>query len=158
MSEDKKFDKSAPWYVHVHKLEQLFMSDEDVQVTFDEDSMTASLLVRGTDKADALERIVAHEVGCGNVTLKVVVVPDNDEEPTVEELLQRAFSGNELFSGTAVEELYGGTATYALFAPETVQFWCDNIGSCYGVETMTAKDVARAVLNVDAFICSDLKA
>jgi hypothetical protein len=156
--EEKKLDKSAPWYVHAHKLEQLFLSDDDVQVGFDENAMTAKLFVRGTDKAEALEKIIAHEVECGGVTLHVVVVPDNDEEPTTEELLQRAFSGNELFSGTAVEELYGGTATYALFAPKTVQFWCDNIGSCYGIETMTAEDVARSVLNVDAFICSDLKA
>lgn len=156
--EDKKLDKSAPWYVHVHKLGQLFLSDDDVQVAFDENTMTAKLFVRGTDKADALEKIVAPEVEFGNDTLHVIVVPDNDEEPTTEELLQRAFAGNELFSGTVVDKLYGGNATYALFAPQTVQFWCDNIGSCYGIETMTAEDVARSVLNVDAFICSDLKA
>jgi hypothetical protein len=156
--EDKKLDKSAPWYVHVHKLEQLFLSDEDVDVKFDEDKMNVGLFVRGTDKANALEKIIAHEVECGGVKLNVIVIPDNEREPTTEELLQRAFAGNELFSGTAVEELYGGTATYALFSPQTVQFWCDNIGSCYGIETMTAEDVARDVLDVDAFICSDLKA
>lgn len=153
-----RLDKSSPWIEHVHKIEQLFLSDDDVQVEYDDTSKTARLLVRGADKADALDKKIRHEVDCGNVTLNVTVVPNNDGEPTEEEYIHRAFAGNDLFVGTAVEELYGGTATYALFKPETVQFWDDNIRSVYGVETMTVEQIAMDVLDLDAFICSDLKA
>lgn len=150
--------KSAPWLEHVHKIEQLFLSDDDVQVQYYDDSKTVKLFVRGTDKADAFDKKIRHEVDCGNVTLKVIVVPDNDSEATEEEYIQRMFAGNDLFVGTAVEELYGGTATYALFKPETVQYWCDNIRSCYGVETATVEQIAMDVLDLNAFICSDLRA
>jgi hypothetical protein len=148
---------SAPWIQHCSKVDQFFIDDDDVTLDYDDESKTIKLRVKGTDKANSLAKIVRSEVSFGNVTLRVVVVPDNDSEPTLENLLQWAFAGNGIFSGTAVEEEHGGTVTYAVFEPETIQIWNDNIGSCYGVETYTVEQVAKDVLDVDAFICSDLK-
>ena len=153
----EKTNLSAPWIEHVHKIEQLFLSDEDVRVKYDDGAKLVKLFVKGTDKACALDAIIARELEFDGVTLRVVVIPDNSE-PTLDEILHYAFTGNELFEGTATEEVHGDVMTYALFRPEVVQFWNDNIGSCYGVTTIAAEDVARSVLNVDAFICSDLKA
>lgn len=157
--EARKLDASAPWYEHCHKLAALFEHDEDVTIgEYDEDTMTIKVYVRGKDKAEALGRIIAPEVNFdGKNVLKVVVVPDNDGEPSLEDTLCYAFNGNPLYAGTATVELYGGTATYAVFEPAVIQYWNDNIGSCFGFKTETVEDVAREVLNVDAFICTDVR-
>lgn len=159
MTNSEKLNISAPWYEHCHELDALFAYDEDVTVgEFDEDTKTVKLFVKGIDKANALAAIVKPTVEFGNDTLNVIVVPDNDGTPTVEDQLRNAFSGNPLFSGTCLLELYGGTVTYAVFEPTVVQYWNDNIGSCFGFETKTVEDVARDVLDVDAFICTDVRA
>lgn len=158
MIDKEKLDKSAPWYEHCHKLDSLFAYDDDVRVgEYDDETKTVKVFVSGVDKALALEKIIKPEVEFSGVTLKVVVVPANDDEPTVEDTLRYAFNGNPLFTGTAVVEMYGGDATYAVFEPTVVQYWNDNIGSCFGIETKTVEDVARDVLDVDAFICTDFR-
>lgn len=151
--------QSAPWIGHCRKMQAFFAGDEDVYVgTFDPTDNSVKVYVRGSDKAEAIGGFLKSEVEFGGVKLRVNVVPDNDAAPTTEEMLIRAFGGNPLFAGTAVEEEHGGIVTYAVFEPEAVQYWNDNIGSCYGVETYTAEDVARDIFDMDAFICSDVKA
>lgn len=158
MIDEEKFNKSAPCYEHYHKLDSLFAYDDAVRVReYDDETNTIKIFVRGADKAAALEKIVRHEVEFGNSVVNVVIVPDNDDEPTIEETLHSAFNGNPLFTGTTVAELYGGTATYAVFEPTVLQYWSDNIGSCFGYETKTVEDVARDVLDVDTFICTDVR-
>lgn len=158
MVEVEKFDASAPWFEHYHKIEQVFLSDEDVSVDYDDDSKTVIVRVKGTDKAEALAKYVKPEIDFGKVTLHVNVVPDNAEKTTTE-MLQDAFTGNELFEGIAEEAVYGGTIIYAVFRADVIQFWNDNIGSPYGVKTMTIEQAAKDVFQMDdALICSDLKA
>lgn len=157
MVEVEKVDASSPWLEHYRKVEKVFLSDDDVIVSYDDDSKTVTVRVKGTDKAEALAKYVRPEIDCGNVTLHVNVVPDNEEKSTAE-MLQIAFSGIDMFAGVAEEAVYGGTITYAVFEPEIVQFWNDNIGSPFGVKTMTAEQVAKDVFQLDdALICSDLK-
>lgn len=158
MSKEKKLDASAPWYEHCHKLAALFDGDDDVTVgEYDDDSKTVKVYVRGNDKADALAKIIRTPVELGNVTINVEVVPDNDVEPTVEDIVHTALNGNPLFLGTVVEELYGGNATYVVFEPSVIQYWNDNIGSYFGFETKTAEDVAKDVLDINAFICTNVE-
>lgn len=158
MVEVEKVDASAPWLEHYHKVEQIFLSDDDVIVSYDDDSKTVKVYVKGTDKAEALAKYIKPEIDFGNVTLHVDVIPDNEEKSTAE-TLQDAFAGNELFVGIVEEAVYGGTINYAVFKPETLQFWNDNIGSPFGVQTMTVEQVAKDVFQMDdALMCSDLKA
>ena len=155
--DNRKLDASAPWIEHYRKIDALFMLDEDVEVAYDDDTRTVTIHVKGADKADAFEQKIRHEVEFGNVTLHVRVVPSNDE-PSEEDYIHNMFAGNDLLSGTATEDVYGGTVTYALFQPTVLQYWADNIGSPYGVKTVTAEQVAKDVLDLDAYITSDLKA
>lgn len=158
MVEVEKFDASAPWLEHYRKIEQVFLSDEDVTVGYDDGSKTVKVFVKGTDKAEALAKYIKPEIDFGNVTLHVDVIPDNTEKTTTE-MLQDAFTGNDLFAGIAEETVCGGSIIYAVFEPDVIQFWNDNIGSPYGVNTMTVEQAARDVFQMDdALICSDLKA
>lgn len=157
MVEVEKVDASAPWIEHFHKIEHIFISDEDVSVVYNNDTTTVSVYVRGADKAAALGKYIRPEIDFGDVTLHVNVIPDNAEKSTAD-TLQDAFAGNEYFAGVAEESVYGGTITYAVFEPEVIQFWSDNIGSVFGVKTLTAEKVARDVFHMDdALICSDIK-
>lgn len=159
MNDIKKLETSAPWYEYCHRLAALFAYDDEVSVgEYDADSASVKVYVKGVDKSNALERILKHEVDFdGKNVLKVNVIPDNDGEPSIEDTLQYAFDGNPLYTGTATVEMYGGTATYAVFEPTVVQYWNDNIGSCFGFKTETVEDVARDVLDIDAFVCTDVR-
>lgn len=152
---ERRVGLSAPWVEHLHKVEAACMLDEDVTVDYDDDSKTVTLRVRGTDKAAAYEAKIRHELDFGGVRLHVNVVPDNSER-TEEDLIQDLFSGNDILVGTATEEAVGGTVTYAIVQPTVLQFWDDNMGSIYGIRTMTAEDCVRDVFDLDAFVCSDL--
>lgn len=138
----------APWVQYAKKLSALFAPDPNVIAAYDNDAPKVTLYVSGQDKADAIDRLLPDEVGFGNVTLAVEVVPDNECKVTVADTLSRAFAGNPLFGEAMEVPLYGGTVTYALFAPEVLQWEDDNTMSPYGLSSATVDEVVRDVLDL----------
>ena len=143
---------SSPWVIYARETKALFEYDDEVEVVYD-DEPALRLLVSNPTKADAIAKIMPMEMTFGGVTMPVSVIPANDEV-TTDQTIRTAFEGNPAFTGTLVDDVRGNT--YAVFEPEVAQFYSDDISSPFGAATMTYEQLAKAVLNVDAFICSDL--
>lgn len=145
----------SPWVLFAKKAEALFRYDDEVAVEYDEDEIALTLLVDNQAKADAIAKLMPEEVTFGNVTLRVGVVPCN-EELTSEQVFRTAFDCNPVFAGTAVDETHG--LSYVMYEPVVAQFKSDDISSAFGVTTMTYEQLAKDVLAIPegTFVCSDL--
>lgn len=143
---------SPPWITYYHYLDRIFAEDREVTVLYDNDEHEIKLLVNGQDKADAIDRIIVHEVDFGNVKLKVTVVPSNDNSTAA--TIRKAFAGN----GAVEAIIEGGDKAlpfyddriFVLFAPEVVQFFNDNLADFYGLETTLYQTIAREVFDTGA--------
>lgn len=152
--ETKDLNQSPPWVAHARKIKAIFDYDDDVDVVYDNDDLVVRLLVRGQAKADAIDKLINHEVEFGNVTLTVSVVPANGEE-TPASICRDAFYGNE-----AVNEIYTSTEgfghdmAFVVFEPIVSQFFNDNLASPFGVESYLFEDMARDVFALDGAVYS----
>ena len=144
----------SPWDEYVQAAKSLFADDPDVTVdnAVETESGDYRVIVRvhGDDKAESISELMPTELTYGNVTLYVDVVPDNERELTVADHIRRAFAGNRLFVDVLdvplTPETFG--ATYALFMPECVQYYSDDLRSPYGATTLAVEEVARKVLSL----------
>lgn len=140
----------APWMEYAEATKALFKGDPDVTVEMDEGAYRMTVRVHGQDKADSISELLPTEMQFGNVTLAIEVIPDNESEPTVADHLRRAFAGNPLFYDVLEVPLTPTSfgATYALFMPECVQYFSDDLGSPFGATTIAAEQLARKVLRL----------
>ena len=151
---------SSPWITYFRKLEALFSEDPDVQVKFDEDDLVVRVLVGGTDKADALARLLPNNVSFGNVSVTVRVIPANAEKKKID-LIRDAFNGNPIFSyATTVEGVMTNPISYAVFKPEVCQIWNDNLHDPHGLVSDLYENIAREIIGEDGgiFFSTDSKA
>ena len=144
----------SPWDEYVQAAKALFADDPDVvadnAVETESGDYKVVVRVHGDDKAESISELMPTELTYGNVTLYVDVVPDNERELTTADHLRRAFAGNPLYID-AVEPTTSLTtfgATYALFMPECVQYYSDDLRSPYGATTCAVEEVARKVLSL----------
>lgn len=148
---------SPPWYTYYHKIDAMFGSDPDIQIKFNEDTMTLKLFVDNQAKADALTKILQPEIDFGNVKLKIEVVP-SDKVDSVEQLYRTVFAGNPVFSD--VIETCDPTAphaTYVVFNPMIVQFYNDNLADAFRNETTLHQEIAKDlfVQQPGVYFCTD---
>ena len=154
----------SPWVVYAKEVRVLFEHDPDVIVdepvdTGEEGAYNLEVRVHGNDKAESIAKVLPEDMEFGNVTLSIMVIPDNDGKLTMLDHLRRAFAGNPVLRDVMeVPVVPGGPSmAFALFAPEVVQIECDNAASPYGLLTTTYEDVAKDVLRVGGFmIASDV--
>ncbi len=150
----------APWVVYAKKVKALFEYDPDVSTVLDEASYVLRVYVHGDDKAKSIAKVLPEEMEFGNVTLSIMVIPDNKDELTIVDHLRRAFAGNLVLRDVVEYPVVPGgpSMAFALFAPEVVQIECDNAASPYGIVTTTYEDVAKDVLSVDGvMIASEIE-
>lgn len=137
---------SAPWETLRHEMEQLFGSDPDIKIAFDEQSYELKLYVDGERKAAALTKLLAKEKTYGNVTVKIEVIPANTTDETIAELYKDAFDGNEVVDEVLTVKLPGGgAANYVIFKNEVVQFFNDDISDPQGLESTLYENIADDV-------------
>ena len=147
----------SPWEIHARKIGALFAYDRAVEcVTYDEDDHAIKVFVNGDDKAAAIQSLLVDHLDFGNVSVDVRVIPSN-EEPDEVELFSRAFEGNELFSCMLqMTTPHGVDENFAVFEPVAVQYYSDDVGSAFGVTTVTPEQLAKDVLvGGSVKICSD---
>lgn len=148
---------SPPWYTYYHKIDAMFGSDPDIQIKFDEDTMTLKLFVDNQAKADALTKVLQPEIDFGNVKLKIEVVP-SDKVDSVEQLYKTVFAGNPVFSD-AIEtcDPTSPHATYVVFNPMIVQFYNDNLADAFRNETTLHQEIAKDlfVQQPGVYFCTD---
>lgn len=137
---------SAPWETLRHKMEELFGSDPDIKIAFDEQSYELKLYVDGERKAAALTKLLAKEKTYGNVTVKIEVIQANTVDETIAELYKDAFDGNQVVDEVLTVKLPdGGSANYVLFKNEVVQFFNDDISDPHGLESTLYENIAADV-------------
>lgn len=145
---------SAPWVRLYRQIEALFERDPQVRVVFDEDATTIKLFVDNAIKADALTQVLPEERVFGNVTAKIEVIPSNNDDPLA--LVQAAFDGNPALAYTQRVNTPLGEVRYAVFAPEVVQFFDDDMSNISGKCSTLYQDIAKDVLAADGvFFCTD---
>lgn len=139
---------SSPWISYIHMIEALFGKDPDIRIEYTNDysseSPSRKMYVNSDDKARALRELIPRLMCFGNVTLYVWIGHDARNMSSAE-IIRNALKGNPLFDEVMEIQPEGSsnTFTYAMFAPEVVQFWDDNLGDPHGNVSALAQDVAR---------------
>lgn len=138
---------SAPWEIYVKKLRKLLELDRRVEfVRYVEERHAIEVGVVGDEKAKAMEATFVPHVEFGNVAVDIVFVPSNGEQ-TEADLLQTAFESNKAFHEVCRGKTpHGVEADFALFAPDVVQVFADDLTSPFGLQTYTYEQLARELL------------
>lgn len=152
----KKVKLSSPWVTFYRELNALFEADPDVSVEYKEGDKEIRVFVKGSDKADAIAKILPVKKDFGNVTIHIAVMPTS-KKMTKLELYKQAFAGNPAFSfAVSVGGLYTNPVNYVVFRNKVVQFWNDNLGDVNGNSSMLFEDCARNVFGDDDILyCTD---
>lgn len=139
----------SPWIGLYREACAFFKHDKAVHVIFDDENKTLSFYVDDAEKAAALECLLPSVIEFGNVTVTIKVIPANGEAVDCSEdkmvgLLNKAFKDNAAV--IAIKHVHGFadfTANYVIFADEVVQYYTDDIGDYFGVNSTLYEDIAR---------------
>ena len=139
----------SPWIGLYREACAFFKHDKTVHVIFDDENKSLNFYVDDAEKAAALGVLLPSTMEFGNVTVAINVVPANGEavdcgEDKMVELLSKAFKDNAAV--VAIKHVHGFadfTANYVIFADEVVQYYTDDIGDYFGVNSTLYEDIAR---------------
>lgn len=154
----ENFKLSSPWMTFANEITALFENDEGVKVVHDTEANEIKLYVEDSIKAAALTELLPTEKKFGNVTIKLEVIPANDEDTRVIDLFNAAFAGNSAVSYIKnVQMPVMGSFNYVVFKPEVVQFFNDQLDDVNGNKSMLYQEIAKDVFGGDqkVFFCTD---
>lgn len=145
MSEGVKL--SPPWHIFYEEMHALFRDDPDLAMSeFDDDTMTIKLYFTNSEKVDALTQLLPTEKKFGNITVRICVIPANDEDESIADLFLKAFEGNPALKEVCnSSNAFHSDASYVAFAKRVVQFYADDLSSLYGIKSMLYQDIAKDV-------------
>ena len=152
-----KIGLQAPWILFARKVGKIFENDEEVNVVYDDNEKEIKLFVSNALKADALSQILPLEKTFGNIVVKIIVVPENNE--TLIDIYKRAFNGNPAIDRIeTATNLFEDNGAYVIFKPEVVQYFADDINDFYGNESTLYEDIAREIFEQipQVHFCTDL--
>ena len=142
----EKLNLSSPWVIFYREIEALFKYDNEIEVKFDEESMTIKLFADSSQKKiEALTRILPQEKTFANVTVKVEVVPANFEFENDAAILWAAFKGNPALGCIDTKSTVFGEMYFAMFKRDVVQFYVDAMNDPRGFRSTLFEDIARDV-------------
>lgn len=142
----EKLNLSSPWVIFYREIEALFKYDKEIEVKFDEETMTIKLFADSSQKKiDALTKILPQEKTFGNVTVKIEVVPANFEFKNDAAILEAAFKGNPALGCIDTKSTMFGKMHYAMFKRDVVQFYVDTMKDPKGLRSTLYEDIARDV-------------
>lgn len=154
VEQKKSTTLSPPWYVYANKVEAIFTLDKTTEVSFSEKDMKLTLKVKGTNKANAIEKLLCSKKEFGNVTvdIEVIKIPENDSLTDDKTLVEQAFYQNPAF--VEIVKTTDPDYTYAGFAYSIAQVYADDISNPYGDLMITWADLADEILvNKDVHFC-----
>lgn len=157
MNKEENMKLSAPWIIYANQIEAMFKEDRDIEFEYDDSEKVITLRVNGDDKADALTQLLPAEQNFGGTTIRIDVIPTNENDTKVVDLFRRAFNGNPILSEiTSIETLWG-VANFVVFKPKVVQYYDDNMFSINGIKTTVYQDLAKAVFgnNGNVHYCTE---
>lgn len=147
---------SSPWQIFYHKVSALFEQDPEVSVILDEEEYTLKLYVDNPVKAEAIGKLLPLTKEFGNVTLKIHVIPKNDQG--VADLFKAAFNGNPAVSYVEhIDTPMTGELNFVVFQNKVVQYYCDNMFDINGFCSTLFQDIAKDVFNAEnVSYCTDV--
>ena len=148
---------SSPWSEYYNKLVAMFENDPEIKITFDEEAYLIRVYVSNTDKANALDRLLNHEVTFGSVTIKISVLPPKPSDDILE-MYEIAFKGNPALAYVhKVSDQCGTPFQFVVFDDQVVQYFNDNLADIYGRTSTLYENIARDIfdLNDNALYCTD---
>lgn len=156
---------SPPWVTFVNEIKALFEQDPQVRVVYDNDDVEVKLYVDGSEKAEAISRILPTSKLFGAVTLNITVIPSNQMtnnlgKSTLGIIFDTAFDGNPVYSfSKSIDSIFSNVLTYVVFKNEVVQFFNDNLNDIYGNVSTLYQEIACDVFDVggSVFFCTDIK-
>lgn len=154
----EKLTLSAPWITFIRETKILFEQDPDICVIVDYDATEIKMLVSKKCKAEALAKLLPAEKAFGNVTVKITVVPPNDDPDVPFTWIKEAFDGNPVFEAAESSETTLGSFNYAVFKKEVVQFYNDQLDDINGNKSMLYQEIAKDVLGPQSgvFYCTNV--
>lgn len=146
----KNVNLSAPWIGYYREVNELFGSDPNVDIEYDDAAKTMKVYVNGSEKADAISHLLPTEKVFGNVVLKITVIPANVIKQMKKiDYIEKAFEGNPRFAGVIripIEVTQTNPIDYAMFQPEVVQYFNDNLHDPHGNVNSLLEIIARDVI------------
>lgn len=138
---------SAPWYTYVNELKAMFDQDTDIQIRYDDEEKEVRLYVTKVAKAEALTKLLKSEKEFGNVTLKITVIPPNENDLDILDTFDDAFNGNPALSFVMPIESPIGTHRYVVFKNKVVQFYNDQLDDLNGNKSTLFQEIAKDIFN-----------
>ena len=157
---------ASPWIVFARKVYALFCRDEEIKMTWRhldgpatelvdmtgvEDAYAIVMYVNNPVKGVSLETILPAYRDFGKVRVFINIVPSNEVWP-ISKMFDAAFENNPVYGSFVTAETLFGPTNYVLFSNEAIQYFADDIGDYYGVETTTAEELAKEVFNEDLHV------
>ena len=151
---------STPWVTFAHKITALFAEDPDISVIYDNNEKEVKLFVDNSAKADALNTLLPGKKEFGNVTLKITVIPSNEDD-SFAALFRTAFAGNPIIDRIeTVPFTENAPIDYVIFARKIVSFFNDDLSDFFGAESTLYEDLARDVFGDIAdgvYFCTNIE-
>ena len=161
--ETKNLSLATPWAIYFRQIEALFQEDSEVRVTFESEDgeHEIKIYVDNQDKADAIAKLLPDEKVFGGVSVKVTVIPSNDDETSLVKLIERAFRGNPAlkYIKSVDPSMTSFGADYVVFKKEVVQYFNDSLADINGQCSTLYQDIAREVIEQKdgevVYFCTD---
>ena len=151
-----KLNLASPWVLYYRGTSAMFEHDSEVHVLLDEDNYILKIYVDDPLKADAIAYLMPEERVFGNISLKIEVIPANKlngrkralseyEFKAFQDVFEAAFYKNPAF--VFAEEVYLQTnmLCYVVFNKTVVQYFSDDLGSCFGLSSTIYEQLARDI-------------
>lgn len=150
-----KVSLSSPWVRYYHEVQAFFYGDDDVAVDYDDDTNVMSIYVNNENKANVIDELLGGTKEFGAVTLTINVVPANKKKTVAAAAevsnndsvlikLHHLFDGNANVTKITTSPIpMMNKQIYVLFQCKVLQYYSDDLGDLYGLESTLHENVAR---------------
>lgn len=156
----KKTTLYAPWFIFMNEVYAMFKDDPDIEIVTKDlhEPYEIKLMVNGQEKAEALSQLLPAGRDFGKVKVFIQVIPANVKSESQLDLFQKALAGNPAFAFTK----HGGKGPfemdYVVFNKQVVQYYADDTGDLWGLESTLYEDIARDIFeDIDVCFCTNIE-
>lgn len=155
-----KLNLSSPWVIFYKEMEAMFAEDSEINMSYNDDEKEIRMYVEDNDKAFALMQLLPTEKEFGNVTVKIKIIPANNNANAQLALVEKAFKNNPAFAYTY--ESSGPmtfNANYVVFKKKVVQYHNDALSDLHGVRSDLYENMARDIFGTmdNIYYCTDIE-
>lgn len=137
---DEDFKRLPPWAIRYYELEALFGDDDDLIISLDDETHTATIMSENYTKLDALAQVLKLDNNGLHIELVCTGVSN-----TYARTIQNVFEGNPHFDNVRIATEVGTGFKHVIttFKDETIQYNADNRFVPGGYETTLAEKIVK---------------